>query len=96
MAPTSPSLNTASVVAIEPNEPYPTGSPPDPAEVVGRVHVPQEITEAAHWEAQSEANLAAGGLIPGAAAYEPEVIEDAGVRHSERPASGKDAPKHGK
>jgi hypothetical protein len=79
MAPTSPSpeLNVATVVTIEPSQPYPTGAPPDFSAVVLRVHTPQENTEAAHWEAQSEENLAAGGMISGGLPYEPEVVEDA-------------------
>jgi len=81
MAPTSPSPepNVATVVNIEPSQPYPTGAPPDFSAVVLRVHTPQENTEAAHWEAQSEENLAAGGIIAGAEAYvpaEPEVRRD--------------------
>lgn len=82
-----PELPKADVVNIDPNVPYPTGSPPDPSEVVARVHTPQEITEAAHWEAQSEANLAAGGIIESGEAYEPpeeEDEEDAGLRTSRR------------
>ena len=75
-----PEPEKASVVSIEPTEPYPTGAPPSPAEVVARVHTPQEITEAVHWQAQSEANLAAGGLIPGGAAVEPPEPEVEDVR----------------
>jgi hypothetical protein len=80
-------LPVATVVNIDPNEPYPEGSPPDPAAVVARVHTAQEITEAAHWQAQSEENLAAGGIIAGAEAYvpaEPEVRRDAGLRSPKR------------
>lgn len=72
MAQTSPSpeQQVASIVTVEPWEPYPTGSPPDPLLVLD-THVPQALTDAEHWQAQSEANLAAGGIIPGAEAYEP-------------------------
>jgi hypothetical protein len=81
MAPTSrspsakdapkPDLSVATVVSVEPNEPYPTGAPPDFSAVVLRVHTPQAQTEAAHWPAQSEENLAAGGMIAHGLPYEP-------------------------
>jgi len=78
MAPTSPSpeLNAATVVTVEPTEPYPTGAPPDFAAVPLRTHTPQENTEAAHWQAQSEENLAAGGMIAGGLPVEPPVEGD--------------------
>jgi len=79
MAPTSRSLKdaprvdltVATVVSVEPNEPYPTGAPPDFSSVPLRVHTPQELTEAVHWTPQSEENLAAGGMIAEGMPYEP-------------------------
>jgi len=64
-------LPRATPVTVEPNEPYPTGAPPDFAAVTLRVHPMQALTDAEHWEPQSIENLAAGGVIAGAMAYEP-------------------------
>ena len=58
-------------VTTGPRDPYPTGSPPDGLLIPGRVHVPQELTLGANWPKQSEANLKAGGMIAGGAAYTP-------------------------
>jgi flagellar basal body rod protein FlgC len=68
---TDESLPRATPIVIDKDEPYPTGAPPDFAAVVLRVHPMQALTEAEHWEPQSVENLAAGGVIPGAMAYEP-------------------------
>ena len=97
MAPTSP-LPKADVVSIEPNQPYPTGSPPDPSAVVARVHPGQETTEAAHWQTQSEENLAAGGIIAGAEPFvppapPPEENPNAGLRAKKWGVGGKDTGK---
>ena len=61
----------ATVVTVGPNEPYPTGAPPDFSAVVLRVHTPQELTDGPvgqngnPYQRQSIQNLAAGGLIAG-------------------------------
>ena len=65
------SLPRAIPVNIDKDEPYPTGAPPDFAAVTLRVHPMQALTDAEHWEPQSQENLAAGGVIAGAMAYEP-------------------------
>jgi hypothetical protein len=75
MALTSPSPKdgiqplAATIVGVAKDEPYPTGAPPDFAAVVLRVHSPQENTDAVNWQGQSQANLAAGGMISGGAAW---------------------------
>jgi hypothetical protein len=64
-------LPRAVPVTVEPSEPYPVGAPPDGLAVVARVHPYQTITAAEHWEAQSQENLAAAGVIAGAEPYAP-------------------------
>ena len=73
-------LPHATVLVIGMREPYPTGSPPDGTLIPGRVHTPQELTdgpvgaEGSPWEEQRKANMAAGGLIKGGAAWTEPVI----------------------
>ena len=80
-------LPRAVPIVIDKDEPYPTGAPPDFAAVTLRVHPKQALTEAEHWEPQSVENLAAGGVLPGATAYEPPEpeIEEEGVEYVDTP-----------
>lgn len=54
----------SNVVQIQPNEPYPSGNPPDLRQaVLDQAHTKQEQIEAKDVAAQDEANLRAGGLL---------------------------------
>lgn len=69
-----PVQEAATIVTVEKDEPYPTGSPPDGTLIPARVHRAQELTDGpvGKWnnpfERQSVQNLAAHGLIAGGAA----------------------------
>src|SRR6186713_1047853 len=69
-------LPRATPVTVAKDEPYPTGAPPDNRAVFLRVHPYQSSTAAKDWEAQRVANLAAHGVIAGAAPITPTVVED--------------------
>jgi hypothetical protein len=65
-------MAAATVLVIGPREPYPTGSPPDNSLVPTRTQLPPQLrTAGANWPGQSEANLAAGGMIEGGAPWVP-------------------------
>lgn len=82
-------LPRATPVDIGKDEPYPTGAPPDFAAVTLRVHPMQALTAAEHWEPQSVENLAAGGVIAGAMAYEPPDPEVEGAEYVDTPRGKK-------